>query len=348
MDQAKAIRKGEALDWKNLDDYLRLHMPQLEGDLSVTQFHGGHANLTYLMTFGDKEYVLRRPPFGKIAPGAHDMKREYKVLSKLNKFYTPAPRAYHYCEDVSIIGAPFVILERREGVVIRTKMLDCFAEFENAEERVADAMIKAIADLHLVNYHEAKLDDLGRPEGFLERQLAGWTKRWQLSQTDENGAMADIINWLGQDIPTTQFSSIIHNDIKLDNCQFQPDNPDKVTAVFDWDMCTLGDPLFDFASTLSYWPDHRIDIHKYPNLPVTLEGDFPPKDFLIKKYQAYTGLDMSRLKWYEVFAYWKGAVIAQQLFKRYKDGATKDERMELFDVAAQSMADLALQVLEDS
>jgi len=346
MDKAKEVREGEALDWSTLEIYLRAQLPELKGEMSVAQFHGGHANLTYLLNFGDTELVLRRPPFGKIAPGAHDMKREYRVLSKLYKHFPPAPRAYHLCEDEDIIGAKFVVIERKRGVVVRYKLLDCFKPFDNAETRITEAMIKAQAALHLVDYEKADLSRLGRPAGFLERQLKGWSKRWELSKTDDSKDMDAILAWLLKDIPVTQRVSIIHNDIKPDNCQFQPDNPDKVTAIFDWDMCTLGDPLVDFASTLSYWPDERFDRSKYPDLPVTLQGNFPNKAFLIDRYQQHTNFDLSRLAWYEVFAFWKGAVIAQQLYKRYVDGDSTDERMRLFGISAKAMVDVVWGIIE--
>lgn len=346
MDTASKIRTGEALDWKKLEAYLKDQLPELEGAMTVAQFHGGHANLTYLLKFDEKELVLRRPPFGKIAPGAHDMGREYRVLSKLYKHFSPAPRAYHLCEDEEVIGAKFVILERKEGVIVRTEMLDCFKRFERPYERITEAMIKVQAELHLVDFEKANLSNLGRPEGFLERQLNGWTKRWNLSKTVKNPEIEDILNWLQQDIPKTQRNSIIHNDIKPDNCQFQGGNPDEVTAIFDWDMCTLGDPLFDLGTTLCYWYDERLDRKKYTNLPVMLEGHFPPKTFLIEKYEEYTGLDMSRILWYEVLAFFKGIVIAQQLYKRYIDGQTKDERMKRFGESAQSMIDLTLKMID--
>lgn len=346
MDNAKEIREGEGLNWLELEPYLRSQIPELSGKMEVAQFHGGHANLTYLISFGDKELVLRRPPFGKIAPGAHDMKREYRVLSKLYKHFSPAPKAYHFCEDESIIGAPFVVIERKRGIVIRTQIFDNFSSFENVETRIADAMIKAQSKLHLIDYKKADLEKLGRPEGFLERQLKGWSKRWDLSKTGENPQMDQIIKWLHQDIPVSQCVSIIHNDIKPDNCQFQPDNPDLVTAIFDWDMCTLGDPLIDFGSTLSYWPDDRFDTDKYKNLPVQLSGDFPSKQHLIDQYQENTGFDLSRLVWYEVFSFWKGAVIAQQLYKRYVDGSTTDKRMSMFGESANALLDVTLGILE--
>ena len=253
MDNAKEVRKGENLDWDTLEKYLRAHIPDLKGEMSVGQFHGGHANLTYLIKFGDQELVLRRPPFGKIAPGAHDMKREYRVLSKLYKYYPQAPRAFHLCEDDAIIGAKFVVMERRSGVIVRYQLLDCFKTFDNAELRLTNAMIKALGDLHNIDVKDNELSDLGRPEGFLMRQLGGWSKRWELSKTEENIAMDELLGLLKSKVPQTQTISIVHNDIKFDNCQFQPDNPDLVSSIFDWDMTTLGDPLSDFGTTLSYF-----------------------------------------------------------------------------------------------
>lgn len=350
MDTAKEIRKGEALNWEALEPYLRTAIPELSGNMSVAQFHGGHANLTYLLSFGDTELVLRRPPFGKIAPGAHDMKREYRVLSKLYKHYSRAPRAYHLCEDESIIGAKFVVIERCRGVILRTEMLDCFKFFNNAGERVIDAMIKAQAALHLVDYKAAGLEKLGRPEGFLERQIRGWSKRWEFAKTKEVDAMTQVQKILQAEIPQSSIISIVHNDIKPDNCQFQPNNPDEVTSIFDWDMCTLGDPLTDFASTLSYYPDEEFEkflIEKTGSKgAVRLIGDFPPQQFLIDKYQEYTGFSLDQLSWYRAFAFWKGAVILQQLYKRYADGDTKDPRMAGFGQTMEVMAKYTLNILE--
>ncbi len=350
MDTAKEIRKGEELNWKTLESYLRTAIPELSGDMKVAQFHGGHANLTYLISFGDTELVLRRPPFGKIAPGAHDMKREYRVLSKLYKHYPRAPRAYHLCEDESIIGSKFVVIERCRGVVVRTKVLDCFKSFDNVEERLIDSMVKAQAELHLVDYKAADLENLGKPAGFLERQIRGWSKRWELSKTEDSEAMTQVQKILQAEIPQSTRTSIIHNDIKPDNCQFQPNNPDEITSIFDWDMCTLGDPLTDFASTLSYYPDKKFEalLEKETGNhgAVRLIGNFPPREFLIEKYQEYTGFSLDQFAWYQAFAYWKGAVISQQLYKRYTDGDTKDKRMANFGAAREVMAKYALEILE--
>ncbi len=336
MDQANDVRESEELNWENLEAYLRSTLPDLTGKMEVAQFHGGHANLTYLLKFGDQERVLRRPPFGKIAPGAHSMKREYRVLSQLYKHFSAAPQAYLLCEDIEIVGAPFIIMERCNGVVIRKKIPAEFTDIPKVEERVANAMIRAQADLHTIKI-TGELEKLGRPEGFLTRQLNGWAKRWELSKTTENKNMDWIRDALSQNMPTPQTASIIHNDLKLDNCQFQPENPDQVTAIFDWDMATLGDPLADFGVTLSYWVDPITA--KYKNLPVMLVGDYPPKEFLKERYQDYTGFSLDAILWYESFSFWKLAIIAQQLYKRYVDGATKDPRMAFFGKIAEVMAE---------
>ncbi|MDA8693445.1 phosphotransferase family protein, partial [Saprospiraceae bacterium] len=342
IDKPQEVRTGEALDWTSLEKYLRDNIEDIDGDMAIMQFHGGHANLTYLVKFGDRELIVRRPPFGKIAPGAHDMKREYKVLSKLTAYFSPAPQAYHLCEDDSVIGSMFVVMERRTGVVVRTKVLDCFLNFDNVEERLTAALIQAEADLHKVDYKKAGLEKLGRPEGFLERQLEGWGQRWHLSKTSENKGMDEVLRRLQSDIPTSQAATIVHNDIKLDNCQFQSDNPDKVTSMFDWDMCTLGDPLIDFGTTLSYWPE---PFFAGVEMPIMLYGDFPNKEFLIDKYASLTGFDLQRIKWYEAFAYWKGAVIGQQLYERYLKGASTDDRMKKFEKAPSLFTDYALSIL---
>jgi len=345
MDKAKEVRKGEEQDWAALEAYLRATLTEeTKGNMEVLQFHGGHANLTYLLKLGEKELVIRRPPFGKIAPGAHDMKREFRVLSKLHNFFPQAPKAYHYCENESIIGAPFVVLERKTGVVVRTHVIDCFKSDDNVAKRLTEALVKVSADLHKVDYEKADLTKLGRPEGFLERQLAGLDKRWSLVKTGNSNDMDDVIKLLTASIPTPQAISIIHNDLKLDNCQFQPDDPDQVTAVFDWDMTTLGDPLVDLGTTLSYWREPYFDEY---NLPVYLSTEFPEKQFLIDKYAEFTGFSMENINWYHAFAFLRIGVIAAQLYQRYVNGKSTDQRMKKFQHAADVFAAYAKKLMTE-
>ena len=337
-------RPGEELPLDRLEPYLRRELNEPFGPLTVTQFRGGHANLTYELRFGERSVVLRRPPFGKIAPGAHDMRREYRVLSRLPDHFSPAPGALHLCTDPEIIGADFVVMERRYGTVIRYRLPEEFAGVERAEQRLTDALMRATADLHQVDVAAAGLGDLGRPEGFVERQLRGWSKRWQLAKTDENADMDVLQRRLPEDVPVPQSMSIVHGDLKFDNCQFQPGEPDTVTSVFDWDMATLGDPLVELAGTLSFWPDPEIDPAEMP-LPLLL-GDWPDKDYLKARYAEYTGFDLRRMPWYEAFACFKTAVIAQQLYHRYRQGDSHDARMEKFGAAAKSFARLGVKKLQ--
>lgn len=339
LDQAQDIRPNESLDWERLATYLNQHIEGLEGEMSVAQFHGGHANLTYLLRFNDQEFVLRRPPFGKIAPGTHDMKREYTVLSELYRYYPAAPRAYHFTDDASIIGAPFILMERKRGVVVRKQLPASFQGLVDGEKRVATAMIKAQANLHQLDVAAIGLTHLGKPAGFLERQLKGAAKRWEIAKTDDGPLMRQTLDLLAQNIPTPQKVALIHSDIKPDNCQFQPEKPDEVTALFDWDMATLGDPLLDFANTLGFWQEPRFPAAL--NQAVGLVGNWPDKTFLKAQYQAQTGFDLSRIGWYESLAYLRIAIIAQQLYKRFADGASTDKRLAGFGMAAQAMIGLA-------
>ena len=335
------IRPGEQLPTDRLEPYLREQLPELNGPLTISQFHGGHANLTYELKFGERELVLRRPPFGTIAPGAHDMRREYQILSRLHEYFAPAPQALLLCTDPAVIGADFVVMERRHGVVVRYALPDTFRELPDVERRLTDALMQVTAALHSVNVEEAGLLELGKPEGFAARQLRGWTKRWQLAKTEDNADMDYLATALAQDIPTPQSVSIVHGDLKFDNCQFQPGQPDRVTSVFDWDMATLGDPLIDLAGTLSFWPDPGLDA---ADMPIRLlEGEWPDKDYLKQRYAEYTGVDLSRMPWYEAFACYKTAVIAQQLYHRYVQGSTRDVRMEKFGRAARAFARLGRQ-----
>jgi len=327
MQDHNPIRPGEALDWPKLESYLRATLPEVSGNFSVSQFHGGHANLTYLIRFGEEELVLRRPPFGKIAPGAHDMQREFKVLNGLAPSFAPAPAPKCLCTDHDVIGSDFIVMERRTGVVIRKTLPASFNDDMPTKKQLTDALTEATADLHLVDVAAAGLSDLGKPQGFAARQLKGWTKRWQLAKTSENADMDFLAEALTKDIPEPQRVSIVHGDLKFDNCQFQPGAPDRVTSIFDWDMATIGDPLVDLANLLVYWPD--------PAAPLQLlTGEWPHPDRIRQRYAERTGLDLSRMAWYEAFTSLKTAVILQQLYARYVAGATKDERMKHMGVAA--------------
>lgn len=333
-------RPDERLDTARLEPYLRAHLPDAEGPLSVRQFGGGKANLTYLLRFGDvaspREFVLRRPPLGPIPPGAHDMRREHRVLSVLHRRYPLAPRSLLLCEDEGIIGAVFIVEERRHGFVIRDDVPAQFAGRPELNRRIGEALVDALADLHLVQPSEVGLDDLGRPDGFLERQLSGWTKRWHAAQGGveaERAASetAPVIDWLERRLPNSRAAALLHNDYRLDNCLLDTADPAHIVAVLDWDMCTRGDPLADLGYVLNYWvePGDPEEWRQIAAMPTWREG-FPSRAKAIQRYAARTGFDVGAIDWYQVFAAFKLAVIIQQIYIRYVRGQTQDERFEFY------------------
>jgi aminoglycoside phosphotransferase (APT) family kinase protein len=323
------VRPGEQLDWDRLVPYLRAAVPELDGEFSVMQFPNGSANLTYLLKFGDRPVVLRRPPFGQIAPGAHDMKREYKVLSKLWEFFPPAPRALHLGTDHQVIGSDFIVMEYRSGEVLWGRLSPSMADLPDAAVRVGRAVVSTLGELHLLDPTACGLGDLGRPEGFVARQVEGWRQRWEyVASEDDDGLMADIASRLAGRLPAPQRVSILHNDYKIDNCQFRPGQPDRVNAVFDWDMATLGDPLIDLGTLLNYWPDPSDTDEDRPITPEGLGSmGLPSRREVVDRYASVTGLDLEAVAWYEGFACFKTAVVLQQLYARWLRKETTDTRM---------------------
>jgi aminoglycoside phosphotransferase (APT) family kinase protein len=327
------IRPGEDLDWDALVPYLRNHIPGLEGDFAVKQFPNGSANLTYLLQFGATRLVLRRPPFGKIAPGAHDMRREYRVLSKLWEHFPPAPRAYHLGTDPDVIGSDFIVMEYRSGEVAWGRVPASMAHLPQAGRRMGFAVVDALADLHSLDPATSGLGDLGRPEGFVKRQVEGWTHRWTLVAAEAESPIADQLmtatsEALAAGLPDATRVSVLHNDYKLDNCQFRPGEPDQVNSVFDWDMATVGDPLIDLGTLLNYWPDPSDTPDDQPLTPLGLDSfGLPARAEVVERYGDRTGINVDLVAWYEAFACFKTAVVLQQLYARWKRGETNDSRM---------------------
>jgi aminoglycoside phosphotransferase (APT) family kinase protein len=327
------VRPGEDLDWSRLEAWLRPRLievlPGVAGALEVLQFPNGNANLTYLLRVGGHELVLRRPPLGQIAPGAHDMKREFKVLSRLWLHFDRAPRAYLSCDDHGVLGADFFVMERRRGEVVRTEIPDPMRAHSEVGRRVAFALVDAMAELHALDPAACGLADLGRPEGFAQRQVAGWAKRWELAKFDDSpAAMDDLHRRLAREIPPPPRISIVHNDLKLDNCQFDPADPDRVASIFDWDMATLGDPLIDLGTLLNYWPDPADppDASRAGNPGLVLMG-LPPRAEIAERYASRAGVDVAAVRWWEAFALWKTVVVVQQLHRRWVRGESTDTRM---------------------
>ncbi|WP_116996906.1 phosphotransferase family protein [Desertimonas flava] len=322
------VRPGEELDWDRLDAYVRSHL-EVDGDLDVMQFPNGSANLTYLLRYGEQSFVLRRPPFGVIAPGAHDMKREFRVLSRLWQEYDRAPRAFLFCDDHGVVGSDFVVSEYRRGEVIWAVLPPSFAAIDDAAYRIGLATVDALADLHNVDPARCDLADLGRPDGYMARQLAGWRKRWDLVATEDFDAiMSPAADELERRAPTSPPPAILHNDFKIDNCQFVPGRPDRVSSVFDWDMATLGDPLADLGTLLNYWPDPSdTPDDRALHVPGLESMGLPDRSAVVARYADRVHFDVGDVAWYEAFACWRTCVILQQLHQRYVRGESTDERM---------------------
>ncbi|MBI5157750.1 MAG: phosphotransferase family protein [Acidimicrobiia bacterium] len=319
------IRSEERFDEEAVTRHLREHLPQLIGDhpIRYAQFPGGKANLTYLVSAGDTELVLRRPPLGPTAPGSHDMGREHRVLSVLYRAYPAAPRAYLYCDDPAVMDKPFVVMERRRGLVVREawpEELDPSTEFRAA---VAANLVDRLADLHMVDYAALGLGDLGKPDGFAARQVKGWADRWERARTDAVPEMDELGVALGARVPQPQRAVLLHNDFKLDNTMI--DTTGAVVAVMDWDMSTLGDPLVDLGTTLSYWGGTGGVMDLVAADAVAL-GEVMDHGSVAQRYAQRTGVDLGDLAWYRALGTFRIAVIVQQIYVRYVRGQTSDAR----------------------
>lgn len=344
------IRPDEGFDESALVDYLQGKLQGADLPLNIRQFGGGAANLTYLLTFSDEdsqyEYVLRRPPLGPVAKSAHDMNREYKVLSVLHKVLPVAPQAFLYCEDPGIIGADFFVMERRRGTVVRTKIPAHYASINDAPRRMSLALIDTLADFHAVDYKAIGLESLGRPNGFIERQIEGWYKRWHAAKHEELPLMDELYTWLKANQPASSALTMVHNDYKLDNVMLDSHDPGKLVAVFDWDMCTLGDPLCDLGALLCYWTE-PTDPAFYRNasmMPVN-EAGFMSRAELVERYAERSGRDVSQIQFYHALGLYRLVVIIAQIYIRYVRGQTQDERFAAFGERIPQLAQAAHKVI---
>ncbi len=346
-DQSTDIRKGEELQLAQLEKYLIEQIEGASGALVVEQFPSGFSNLTYLLKLGDLELVLRRPPFGAKIKSAHDMGREYKILHALSKSYSKAPRPYLYCEEESVIGAPFYVMERVQGVILRSKMPKEMQPDAATMGGIANGLIDTFVELHDVDYKAVGLGDLGKPEGYVERQVVGWTKRYFKSKTDEIPMLEKAAEWLSANMPKESSASLIHNDFKYDNVVLDLKDWTNVIAVLDWEMSTLGDPLMDLGTTLGYWVNQSDPawMQMLALSPTVLPGN-PSRTDIVQRYAEKSGRDVDNIVFYYVFGVFKIAVIAQQIYYRYKHGHTQDKRFASLIEAVKGLGGVALQAAQ--
>ncbi len=330
MNDTIDIRPGEELDVARLEPYLRERLPESAGAFAIRQFGGGMANLTYLVRFGQSEFVLRRPPHGPLPKGGHDMQREYRVLSVLYRIFGLAPRAYLLCTDAAIVGAEFVVMERRHGNVIRAELPPDLRANPAACRQLGENFIDTLAALHGIDYARAGLAELGRPEGYLERQLAGWVSRWNAAETPDRPDAGAFVARLIEGRPPSGPPGIVHNDFKLDNVIVDAADSTRLVAVLDWDMCTIGDPLADLGNVLALWTEPGEPPPASLSAMPTSAPGFPTRARLLERYAAATGRDCSRASWYHAFNVFRYAVIAQQIYARFVRGQTQDARFRDF------------------
>ncbi len=323
----RAAGEGVALDWSAARAHLAAHGLHLDDDPPPRQFAGGLANLNYLISLDGRPAVLRRPPMGDLPAGSHDMAREHRILSRLPDALAFVPRSLHLCADAAVIGAPFQVLEYRAGLVVRATMPPELEGRPEAGARLSQVLLETLAAIHAVDAAAIGLGDLGRPDGFLARAVAGWSKRGLAVQEDGTQALhRDVQAWLGRNAVPDGPPTLLHNDFKLDNMILDPRNLSPV-GVVDWDQGTRGDPLFDLATLLTYWTeaDDPAALHDMAQMPATAVG-FWRREQAVAHYAALSGRDVSDFRFYRVLAMYKLGVIFLQLGYRYRTGATTEPR----------------------
>lgn len=340
--ELKTPEQSLRLDWESLRRYLAEQGMTLALDPPPRQFSGGLANLNYLIWLDGRETVLRRPPLGKLPPGAYDMGREHRILSRLWRKFPLAPRGLHLCDNADVIGAPFQIIEYRPGFAIRAEMPARLASIPNVGVQLSEHVVSVLARLHAVDPAEVGLEDLGRPDGFLARAVEGWVKRAAIATEDApKPVISMLVHWLRENRVPDGAPALLHNDIKLDNVLL--DERDLTpTAVLDWDQGTRGDPLFDLATLLSYWTEAGDPpaMQELKQMPTGGYG-FPTRVAVAEAYARATDRDLSHFLFHRVLAMFKLAVIFYQLHHRYAQGATDDARYAGFGRVADGILEFA-------
>lgn len=349
IDGTKPVRDGEALDLVALDAFLARQLPALTGELVVEQFPSGYSNLTYLLRKGPTELVLRRPPAAVQVKSGHDMAREHRVLSGLAGRYPLAPQPLAYCDDASVLGAPFYVMERRRGIILRRRLPPELGLDPTRLRALCGELVDQLAALHAVDLPAAGLADLGRPEGYVKRQVEGWIERFGRAKTSDVPDIERLGAWLHEWIPADGppgASTLVHNDYKFDNVMLDPADPTRIVAVLDWELCTVGDPLMDLGTTLGYWVQHDDDPRWQAMAfgPTHAPGAMSRRA-LAERYAERTGRDVSNMLYYYCFALLKIAGIVQQIYYRWAHGHTRDPRFATLDQVVLALGATGMQAI---
>jgi aminoglycoside phosphotransferase (APT) family kinase protein len=350
MDEATEVRKGEELDNRKVEAFLRDVIPGLEGEMAIQQFPSGASNLTYLVTVGEREMVLRRPPFGTKAKTAHDMGREYKVLKALGPVYPYCPRPLAYTEDPEVMGCSFYVMERIRGIVLRRDIPESLGLGPGDMTRLCENLFKVLYELHSVDYRKIGLGELGKPEGYVERQVTGWSRRYRTARTPDVPEAEVVMGWLKEKMPLdTDVPCLIHNDFKFDNVVLDPENPLNIIGVLDWEMTTVGDPLMDLGGTLAYWVEagDPQEMQLMRSVPTNAEGALKRRE-LVALYERLSGRTIHHYDFYLCFGLFKLAVIVQQIYYRYYHGQTQDPRFQKMGYVVGILEKATMNIIERS
>ena len=347
IDIAQEVRVGEELNTKSLTHYLSIHFPEYAGPINVMQFQSGYSNLTYLLEIGEQEVVLRRSPFGSEIKSAHDMGREFKILSALENAYDRAPKPILYCEDASVLGAPFYIMERIEGVILRKEIPKSLSATEEYLKAISHAFVSNFAEIHLLDWRATELNDLANPVGYVKRQISGWIKRYQSAETESHDHVAAVTEWLGSNQPELEGAALIHNDYKFDNLVFDPEQLSLIKGVLDWEMATIGDPLMDLGTSLAYWVEANDpdELQALRFGPTHLSGCVTRNE-LVERYFQEISKEPIDVLFHYIYGLFKLAVIVQQIYKRYVDGHTQDPRFAHLNLAVGALSKTAFRAIQ--
>jgi len=346
LDQPSSIRTGEELNQEKLAAYLLEH--GIGKDISIQQFPSGYSNLTYLIQSEKEEYILRRPPFGANIKSAHDMEREYNVLSLLRKAgFTKSPEPVLLCSDENVIGAKFYLMKRVNGVILRNRVPKGMTIEPATFHQLSKAAVDQLVQLHQLDIKSSGLDQLGKPEGYVQRQVEGWTKRYFNAQTDDIAAMNEAADWMQKNIPASAKASLIHNDYKYDNLVLNPDDLTEIKAILDWEMATIGDPLMDLGTTLAYWAEANDSDALKPFNLTWMPGNMTRHE-MAQYYAEKSQTNIDNIIFYYVFGSFKVGVICQQIYYRYKQGHTQDPRFAMLIHVIKACAENARKAIFNS
>ncbi|MCP4751557.1 MAG: phosphotransferase family protein [Proteobacteria bacterium] len=350
IDEPTETRDEEKLDGAGLESFLKKTFPELTGSLAIRQYPGGASNLTYLLTMDGKEYILRRPPFGKIAKSAHNMGREYRILKALRPFYPYCPEPLVYSDDSDIIGSEFFIMERIRGIILRRDLPPGLSYTREESVKLCHKLLDVLIELHAIDIRKAGLDTIGKPAGYAKRQVDGWINRYRAARTDNVPDFEDIMKWMVEKMPPdTDHPTMIHNDYRFDNVVMDERDPMNIIGVLDWEMATVGDPLMDLGNSLAYWVEADATPEAVERTPVPFELTATvTRNELRQRYGEKTGRNMDSFDYYFAFGLFRLVGIVQQIYYRFYHGQTTNEKFADYNERVESLEESIQKLIDNS